>query len=1483
MKKTFKTGIISALVLALFLCLFAGITFSFRRASAEEEGVKYQFDNLELKADDGEKTTIDLVNPKMDAAGNQTMGLTHGNVLFTGGHTSFVSGGSKTNSVALLVNAETFEVKQVYNQNATSGAFQAGTSTWITPSSKEFVIVGFGTGLNSPDEVGGRKFLLAHFNSPVTTTEGEGETATTTTTYKHAKILLDGAETTVANVLTATKQNYEFDNTNYVIEGLTVTDADNNTAPIHWVNPMPGKGTPSGSGLILYTEGHTSYISDGSETSSVAALIDAATGKVKQVVNQTLDGNNNGQFETDAKKRVSTWLFPQKGEYVLAAFSSGYGGEAEHTLRKFLAKDLLADEVVTLKINNEAKTIAEVLKATEKGVSLKVNELSATSTERTVTVSGKLYNGKGTEKVYLRQYDENNPDGIDVERTELTVGQDGGFSKEITLTLGKNYVEVFYIAEGDTTKMDFTKATVTYKLPEVNPYIVEGLEVAAKPETQDTAAIGKKHDIYYVNPDYNDIGVDDYNYVVMFTEGHPSLVTEGSRKSNTAIVVDAETLVVKQVINKSKGDGQVPQGEDTLYTPAQGEFVLLGVDSGYNTYGHKKYIAENFEVGDKITLLLKGDETTVADILQISEGLRSTSMKISSEKGAFTTSSGSYTLEGRINFAETDTTYQVIVRKFGADSQKIGDDVVIDVDRDYNFTKEIGLSKGLNYLEITYKAGENEIEGSKVKISAYNKQETEAPKEYVMWIDQFSSAVSGKARIESSFKKMQKAGVTAVAYEVKGTEGYASYRKATLTGVPYYTATKNKQAAVASVIAEGADYDTFAEILAAGKKYGIKVYAALNFLTEGVISGEDSAVLGEHADWEEKVYAPAGKGEIKTATEMSKLPGGGYILNYVNPANPEVVAFQVNRVKEILANYEVDGIMLDRCRYDNKYADFSDVSRDAFKEYLKGLNDPAKTFEDGQFPNVVYSIDRNGNMEPGALYYDWYTFRASVIKSFVGQIKTAVDAHNTEKSDNAILAQYVGNSYESMWEMGLNWASEDFNYTSSLGASFGGLAAMKNLYTAKYNKQSYLEMLDFLMVGTYGTSVSSVKNYATLANIVTDCKIPVYGSIDLGANKDAALERDIIKACTSVTEGCMLFSISSADMNKVTAAIADREYIKPEQFYLYSAALGNPYSISVVNTTRVANEYCYYDRNYGEMPDVNGTSVSVVVGADGKIVAVDNKEAVEIITGPTGQNTFKMPTTKIPDGGFAIATPGGTAIKTDRNDTRRVLSRLSAGDDFTAVYLTDYVKYDGESYDASSIDFTFAAAILGSQEGVTVTVNGVAATKGEAFTEGEEGTPNGVYNYSAPVALKYGKNTVRIEFKCGSAVILSQNVTVESTKPTLERIVASDTMFRTEVGKSVNIGASLFPKEAVETITYKSNDEKIATVDAEGNITGVKAGKTTIELKAGDKTLTVTVTVTGGKKSGANTGVILGCVIGAAVLATGASFLIAYLIRKKRK
>ena len=60
---------------------------------------------------------------------------------------------------------------------------------------------------------------------------------------------------------------------------------------------------------------------------------------------------------------------------------------------------------------------------------------------------------------------------------------------------------------------------------------------------------------------------------------------------------------------------------------------------------------------------------------------------------------------------------------------------------------------------------------------------------------------------------------------------------------------------------------------------------------------------------------------------------------------------------------------------------------------------------------------------------------------------------------------------------------------------------------------------------------------------------------------------------------------------------------------------------------------------------------------------------------------------------------------------------------------------------------------------------------------------------------------------------------------------------------TVNLEAVVAPATNHQAITYTSSDSTIATVDANGVVTGVSVGETTITISSGSVSTTCTVTV----------------------------------------
>lgn len=108
---------------------------------------------------------------------------------------------------------------------------------------------------------------------------------------------------------------------------------------------------------------------------------------------------------------------------------------------------------------------------------------------------------------------------------------------------------------------------------------------------------------------------------------------------------------------------------------------------------------------------------------------------------------------------------------------------------------------------------------------------------------------------------------------------------------------------------------------------------------------------------------------------------------------------------------------------------------------------------------------------------------------------------------------------------------------------------------------------------------------------------------------------------------------------------------------------------------------------------------------------------------------------------------------------------------------------------------------------------------------------------------KYGEITIAVTAKSGGNGDDQKpetTVTVESVA-----VTSADGKNKITAGKKLTLNAAVTTKPAGKNVavTWKSSDESIATVDANGVVTGVKAGKVTITATAGGKTGQITIEV----------------------------------------
>jgi len=237
---------------------------------------------------------------------------------------------------------------------------------------------------------------------------------------------------------------------------------------------------------------------------------------------------------------------------------------------------------------------------------------------------------------------------------------------------------------------------------------------------------------------------------------------------------------------------------------------------------------------------------------------------------------------------------------------------------------------------------------------------------------------------------------------------------------------------------------------------------------------------------------------------------------FVNPANPQARAYEISIIEEIVKNYNVDGIVLDRMRYPGIRADFSDLSRSLFESWL------GRKVEN--FPEDIFTIDpiSGSQIIRGKLFGSWMQWRAMQIRSFVAEVRSAVKKIRPD----AKVAAYVGSWYDSYYEVGVNWASPKYvpNY---------------DFADANYRQTGYADLMDWICTGCYykyptradaraagAGEGGSVEAAAEQSNEVVDDDTFVYAGLYLlqYARDPEAFKRAVETAC-ALTQGVMLFDL----------------------------------------------------------------------------------------------------------------------------------------------------------------------------------------------------------------------------------------------------------------------------------------------------------------------------------------------------------------------
>jgi uncharacterized lipoprotein YddW (UPF0748 family) len=388
----------------------------------------------------------------------------------------------------------------------------------------------------------------------------------------------------------------------------------------------------------------------------------------------------------------------------------------------------------------------------------------------------------------------------------------------------------------------------------------------------------------------------------------------------------------------------------------------------------------------------------------------------------------------------------------------------------------------------------------------------------MLWMDAHANfqRLSSPDSVQYYLQKCKSVGVTDVVIDIKPITGDVLYHSKI---APYITEWKG--------FSRPKDFDVLQTAIDKGHRLKLKVYASINVFSGGHNLFNKGIIYTTHPEWQSKNYLATG------ITPISKIKTK--YAGMLNPAHPKVQAYELSILAEIITKYKsLDGIILDRVRYDGLEADFSPISKKIFEKYIgKKVNN---------FPAAIFTYAKENDKSikvPGELYKQWLEWRASVIYNFFKNARIVAKKANSK----IIFADYTGAWYPTYYEVGVNWASNKYNVQKDY----------PSWATKKYQQYGYAELLDLYSSGCYFYEVTkqevldaneikaarteagmsdqkapwySVEGSAEMAMNITMKAAPLLGSIYVDQykmNKEQCTKA--MQMCLDKTNGLMVFDM----------------------------------------------------------------------------------------------------------------------------------------------------------------------------------------------------------------------------------------------------------------------------------------------------------------------------------------------------------------------
>lgn len=396
---------------------------------------------------------------------------------------------------------------------------------------------------------------------------------------------------------------------------------------------------------------------------------------------------------------------------------------------------------------------------------------------------------------------------------------------------------------------------------------------------------------------------------------------------------------------------------------------------------------------------------------------------------------------------------------------------------------------------------------------------THAPESKIrmVWIEvgaNFNRYANSKENIYADCKRLAEGGYTHLVVEVRPTSGDVLFKSGS---APQLKEVARWKDGGLKFVKREADFDYLQAFIDAGHASGLKVLAGVNMMVGGFRCADGCRGMlyddpGKRS-WAAVDYKP--EGLVNHLDDDSTIGG-----RFMDPANEDVQSFLLDMLADLAAYEGLDGVVLDRCRYDDYAMDagYTEAARTAFTEYLGEEPSRWPVFEQ---PGQIF-LER----VPDRLENEWLTFRCKVIHDFV---EKAVDRIHSVRNDLKV-GVYVGAWFSEYYRSGVNWTSPDYP-----------LAEEEPTYrwaTPEYQATGFADLVDFMLLGAYcpagnihGDAEKTMEGFALLGAKRLCGNVPFVAGPDIGNQPGfenggcAGILPEIATTMDSICDGCFIFDL----------------------------------------------------------------------------------------------------------------------------------------------------------------------------------------------------------------------------------------------------------------------------------------------------------------------------------------------------------------------